>query len=106
MLTALFLSSSCAPSRGAKPASLPGTWKTTVTKEEPVWVVPDFLPQYQCDNAGTFVWQWKPDGTFTIDQTPPEGCPAPTNTHIDSTWTSDGNVVRFAKGTPDEESYE
>src|SRR6476469_1204836 len=35
-----------------------GTWTTTVTKEDLLRVAPDFLQEYLCDNAGTFIWQF------------------------------------------------
>ncbi len=82
-----------------------GTWTATVTSEDVLRVVPDFKREFLCDNTGTFVWQFKADGTFTIDQSVAEGCPTPEVTHIDSTWENEGNIVAFAKGTPDEENY-
>jgi hypothetical protein len=92
----------------AAPAStqgLVGTWTTTVTKDDLLRVVPDFKREYLCDNAGAFVWQFKPDGTFTIDQRALEGCPAPASAHSESTWSSQGNLVTFAKGAADQEEY-
>lgn len=104
----------CAPA--ATPASTPvppdpkqalvGNWTSTVTKEDLLRVDPDFLVEYLCDNAGTFVWKFKADGTFTIDQTALAGCPTPSNTHIEDTWSVEGNLITFAKGTPDQEVYE
>ena len=96
------------PATTAAPASaqgLVGTWTTTVTKDDLLRVIPDFKPEYLCDNAGTFVWHFKADGSFTIDQTALEGCKQQASAHIDSTWSSAGNVVTFAKGTADQEVY-
>jgi hypothetical protein len=86
--------------------ALVGSWTTTLTKEDLLRVVPDFKPEFLCDSAGTFVWQFNADGTFTIDQTALDGCPTPAQTHIESTWFNAGNLVTFAKGTPDQEEYE
>jgi hypothetical protein len=97
------------PATTAAPASaqeLVGMWTTTVTKEDLLRVVPDFKPEYLCDNAGTFVWRFKADGTFTIDQNALEGCKQPASAHIESSWSSEGNLVTFAKGTADQEVYE
>lgn len=86
--------------------TLVGSWTTTVTKEDLLRVAPDFKQEFLCNNAGTLVWQFKADGTFSIDQTVLDGCPVPPSTHIESTWANEGNVVTFAKGTPDQEAYE
>jgi hypothetical protein len=85
---------------------LVGTWTTTVTKDDLLRVVPDFKREYLCDNAGTFVWQFKANGSFTIDQSALEGCKQPASPHIESSWSSEGNLVTFAKGTADQEEYE
>lgn len=86
--------------------ALLGTWTATVTKEDLLRVMPDFHQNALCDNSGTFVWQFNADGTFTVDQTALPECPIPANTHIEDTWSIDGNQITFAKGTPLEEVYE
>jgi hypothetical protein len=86
--------------------ALVSSWSTTVTKEDLLRVAPDFKQEFMCDNAGTFVWKFKPDGTFTIDQTALEGCPKLAQTHIESPWSNEGQLVTFAKGTPDQEVYQ
>ena len=96
------------PTTPVAPASaqgLVGTWTTTVTKADLLRVAPDFKPEYLCDNAGAFVWRFKADGTFTIDQTALEGCTQQASPHIESTWFSEGDAVTFAKGTADQEVY-
>lgn len=100
---AVILLASC-----GSPAEPPivGTWTTTVTKEDLLRVMPDFHQNALCDNSGTFVWQFKADGTFTVDQTPLSECPVPANTHIEDNWSIDGNRIVFGKDTPFEEVYE
>jgi hypothetical protein len=83
-----------------------GTWTSTVTKEDVLRVMPDFHQEALCDNTGTFVWQFNADGTFTVDQTALSECPVPANTHIEDSWSIEGNQITFAKGTPFEEVYE
>ena len=83
-----------------------GSWTSTVTKEDLLRVMPDFHQEALCDNSGTFIWQFNADGTFTIDQTGLPDCPVPANTHFEDTWVLDGNQITFAKGTPEEETYE
>src|SRR6187397_1504808 len=62
--------------------ALVGAWTTTITKEDLLRVVPDFKPEFLCDNAGTAVWRFNADGTFSGDQTAPlAGCPKPEQTH-------------------------
>jgi len=43
---------------------------------------------------------------FTIDQTALPECPIPANTHIEDTWSINGNLITFAKDTPNQEAYE
>ena len=69
-------------------------------------MVPDFKPEYLCDNAGTFVWQFKADGTFTLDQTALEGCPKPEQTHNEGTWSTQGNLITINKGSSEEMVYD
>src|SRR5688572_19578867 len=83
-----------------------GTWTATVTKEDLLRVMPDFHQEALCDNSGTFVWEFKADGTFTVDQTALPECPVPDNTHIEDSWSVEGNQITFAQGTPFEEVYE
>ena len=83
-----------------------GTWTSTVTKEDILRVMPDFHREALCDNTGTFVWQFNADGTFTVDQTALPGCPTPANTHIEDTWSIEGNQITFAKNTSFQEIYE
>ena len=97
----------CAPASTPDPEqALVGTWTATVTKEDILRVMPDFHQNALCDNSGTFVWQFNADGTFTVDQTALPECPVPANTHIEDTWSIDGNQITFAKGTSLEEVYE
>ena len=104
----------CAPAATPVPPAEPpdpkqallGTWTSTVTKEDLLRVAPDFPTEFLCENAGTFVWKFNPDGTLTIDQTALAGCTAPMNPHIEDTWHMEGNSITFAKGTPNQESYE
>jgi hypothetical protein len=94
-------------SRASRPApALIGSWTTTVTKEDLLRVAPDFKPEFLCDNSGRFVWTFKGDGTFSIDQTVLPECPPAAQTHIESTWSNEGKMVTFAKGTPDQEVYQ
>ena len=86
--------------------ALIGSWTTTVSKEDLVRVQPEFPQEYLCDNAGTFVWKFNADGTFTIDQTALPDCPTPANTHIEDTWSVEGNLFTIAGGTPNEEIYD
>ena len=83
-----------------------GSWTSTVTQEDILRVMPSFDTQYLCENAGTFVWKFNANGTFTIDQTALPDCPASANPHIEDQWSADGNVVTFAPGTPNQETYE
>jgi hypothetical protein len=111
MRQTLIVTESMSPADGtpeSTPASaaLTGAWKVMATKEDLLRVAPGFPQDFLCDNAGTFVWNFNADGTFTIDQTALEGCPSPAQTHIESTWSSEGDLVTFAKGTPDEEVYQ
>lgn len=86
--------------------ALIGSWTSTVSKEDLVRIRPEFPVEYLCDNAGTYVWEFKADGTFAIDQTPLPECPMPPVTHIESTWSVEGNLITIAKGTSDQEVYE
>jgi len=87
--------------------ALVGAWTTTITKEDLLRVVPDFKPEFLCDNAGTSVWRFNADGTFSGDQTAPlDGCPKPEQTHNESTWSTQGNLITLGKGSPDEMVYE
>jgi len=86
--------------------ALIGSWTTTVSKEDLVRVRPEFPQEFLCDNAGTFVWKFNADGTFTIDQTLLPDCTLVGSAHIEDTWVLDGNLFTIAKGTPDEEVYE
>lgn len=85
---------------------LVGSWTTTVSKEDLVRVRPEFPQEFLCDNAGTFVWKFNADGTFTIDQTALPDCPTPAITHIEDTWSVEGNEFIIAGDTPNEEIYE
>jgi hypothetical protein len=97
------LTSTAAPEPGQ---ALIGTWATTVTTYDLLRVVPDFDPGALCDNAGAFVWQFKPDGTFLQSQTrPQDGCWQPANTSVEDTWTSQGETMIIAPGRPEEEAY-
>src|SRR5687767_15048231 len=51
-----------------------GDWSSTVTKEDLLRVMPDFHRNSLCENSGAFIWRFKPDGTFTVDQTALTGC--------------------------------
>lgn len=86
--------------------ALDGSWTSTVTKEDLVRVMPGIPQQYLCENAGTFVVKFNVDGTFTVDQTALPDCPAPANPHVEDKWSLEGNVITFAKGTPNQEIYE
>jgi hypothetical protein len=86
--------------------ALVGSWTTTVSKEDLIRVRPEFPEEFLCDNAGTFVWQFNDDGTFTIDQTLLPDCTLVGSTHIEDTWSIEGNLFTIAKGTHDEEIYE
>ena len=47
------------------------------------------------------------DGTFSSDQAAPlGGCPKPEQTHIESTWSIQGNLITIGKGGPEEMLYE
>lgn len=109
-LLVLILLIGCAPQAVTTPdikPSLPGTWTSTVTKEDILRVEPGFDQQYLCDNAGTFVWKFNEDGTFTVDQTAVAAdCPPASNTHFEDKWSVDGNKLTLASGTPDQEIYE
>jgi hypothetical protein len=83
-----------------------GTWTATITSEDILRVVPDFPPQFLCENTGTFTWQFSEDGTFSIDQRALETCPTPNQPHMEDTWSQEGNLITFAKGTPNQEVYE
>jgi len=120
LLCMILILASCAPAATTEPTKTPepptatpdpkqalvGSWTSTVTKEDLLRVVPDFPQEYLCDNAGTFVWKFNADGTFTIDQTALPDCPTPANTHIEDTWSIDGNLFTIAKGTANQEIYE
>ena len=87
--------------------ALVGTWTTTITKEDLLRVVPDFKPEFLCDSAGTSVWKFNADGTFSLDQTAPlAGCPKPEQTHNESTWSTQGNLITLGKGSSEEMVYE
>jgi hypothetical protein len=64
--------------------------------------VPSPQPPIPSLRAGTFVWQFKAHGTFTIDQTALNGCPTPAQPHVESTWFDAGNLVTFAKDASDQ----
>jgi hypothetical protein len=100
--------STAAPAAASDLATaLVGAWTTTITKEDLLRVVPDFKPEFLCDNAGTSVWRFNADGTFSGDQTAPlAGCPKPEQTHNESTWSTQGNLITLGKGSPDEMVYE
>ena len=85
--------------------ALVGSWTSTVTKEDLVRVRPEFPTEHLCENAGTFVWSFNADGTFTIDQTALPDCPTPANPHIEDIWSVEGNLFTIAKGTPDQDIY-
>jgi hypothetical protein len=85
---------------------LVGSWITTITKEDLVRVRPEFPPEHLCENAGTFVWTFKANGTFTIDQTALPDCSTLANPHIEDVWSVEGNLFTIAKGTPDQDIYE
>ncbi|HLO17276.1 MAG TPA: lipocalin family protein [Anaerolineales bacterium] len=103
LLLLTLLLTSCAPKLVP---TIVGTWTSTVTKEDILRVIPGFDQQYLCESTGTFLWKFNADGTFTIDQTQLPDCPAPANPHIEDKWSADGNVITFAAGTPDQETYE
>lgn len=86
--------------------ALVGSWTTTVTKEDLVRIRPEFPQEHLCDNAGTYLWKFNADGTFTIDQTALSDCPTPANTHIEDVWSVEGNLFTIAQGTPNQEVYE
>ena len=86
--------------------ALVGSWTSTVSKEDLVRVRPEFPQEFLCDNAGTFVWQFNADGTFVIDQTLLPDCTLVAPAHIEDVWVLDGNLITFAKDTPDQEIYE
>ena len=107
LLLSAMLLVSCAPAATPdQKRALIGTWTSTVTKEDLLRVMPDFHQEALCDNSGTFVWEFRAEGTFTVDQTPLPECPVPANPHIEDTWSVDGKRITFAKGTPLEEVYE
>ena len=103
---------SAAPSAAPAAASdhaqaLVGAWTTTLTKEDLLRVVPDFKPEFLCGNAGTGVWKFNADRTFSGDQTAPlAGCPKPEQTHSEGTWSTQGNLIVINTGSPDEMVYE
>ena len=115
----VILLTACAPAATPAPISTPapptaasnpqdalvGTWTSTVTKEDLQRVDPDFPAEYMCENSGTFVWKFNGDGTIAVDQTALEECPTPDHPHIEDTWSLDGNLITFAKGTPNQEVY-
>lgn len=69
--------------------------------------MPDFKPEFLCDSAGTGVWQFKADGTCSLDQTAPlAGCPKPDQTHNEGTWSTQGNLSTLGKGSSEEMVYE
>jgi hypothetical protein len=87
--------------------ALVGSWTTTLTKEDLLRVVPDFKPEFLCDSAGTGVWRFNADGTFSLDQTAPlAGCPRPEQTHNESTWSTQGDLITLGKGSSEEMVYE
>ena len=86
--------------------ALLGSWTTTVTKEDLVRIRPEFPTEHLCDNAGTFMWSFTANGTFTMDQTALPECPTPPVTHIEDTWSVEGNLFTIAKDTPNQEVYE
>lgn len=106
----MILLTGCASPANATPdlkQSLIGTWTSTVTKEDILRVEPGFDQQYLCDNAGTFVWKFNDDGTFTVDQTAVVAdCPPAANTHFEDKWSVENNLLTLASGTPDQEIYE
>jgi len=86
--------------------TLDGTWTSTITKEDILRVDPNFLQEYLCDNAGTMVWKFNDDGTWSMDQTVLADCPPAAVTHVEDKWSIDGNKLTLAPGTPDQELYE
>jgi hypothetical protein len=119
MLLVVALLAACAPAATPAATSTPvpptatpdpnealvGTWTSTVTKEDLLRVDPYAPAEHICENTGTFVWKFNGDGTFAIDQTALEECPSPNQPHIEDTWSLDGNLLTFAKGTPNQEVY-
>jgi hypothetical protein len=87
--------------------ALVGSWTTTVTKEDLLRVVPDFKTAFLCDSAGTGVWQFNANGTFSLDQTAPlAGCPKPEQTHNEGIWSTQGNLITLGKGSSEGMVYE
>ena len=101
------LLASCAPATAPDPKqALVGTWTSTVTKEDVLRIVPGFRQDFLCENTGTFSWEFKEDGKFTIDQKGLPECPAPVEPHVEDTWSNDGNRMTIAKDKPAQEVYE
>jgi len=118
LVFATFLLAACTPGVAPSPTPPPaptatpnpkqaliGTWTSTVTKEDVLRVVPDFQQEFLCDNTGTFTWEFRVNGTFTIDQTALPGCPTLASAHVEDSWSIDGNLVTLAKGTSNQETY-
>ena len=99
---------SAAPTAASDHAqAIVGVWTTTITKEDLLRVVPDFKPEFLCDSAGTGVWKFNADGTFSGDQTAPlPGCPKPEQTHNEGTWSTQGDMITINPGSHDEMVYE
>jgi predicted small lipoprotein YifL len=99
---------SAAPTAASDLATaLVGAWTTTLSKEDLLRVVPDFKPEFLCDSAGTGVWKFNTDGTFSGDQTAPlAGCPKPEQTHNEGTWSTQGNLITINKGSSEEMVYD
>ena len=105
-LSAILLAS-CAPAAPPDPRqALVGTWRSTVTQEDVLRVAPDFHREALCENTGTFTWNIKDNGTFTVDQTALPECPTPANPHVEDTWSVEGNRLTLAKDQPAQEVYE
>jgi hypothetical protein len=116
IIVGMLVVTACAPAATPESTATPAptdpklasvsSWTTTVSKEDLVRIRPEFPQEFLCDNAGTYVWKFNADGTFTIDQTLLPGCTLVGSAHIEDTWSIEGNLFTIAKGTPDQEVYE
>jgi hypothetical protein len=86
--------------------ALVGTWTSTITKEDLLRVELALPQEYLCGNAGTFVWNFSADGSWTIDQTSLPGCNDSSIKHVEDTWFLSGNLITFEKGELDQQTYE
>lgn len=106
-LLAILLLAACAPPAAPDPEqALVGRWTSTVTKEDVLRIMPDFHQNALCENTGTFLWEFKEGGRFTVDQTALPECPKPANPHIEDSWSADGQRLTLAEGQPAQEVYE